>query len=50
MGILGNDRGHVDIDYIDPEGTIQLVDEEVFVIAGIRTDQVRSSMLFLSFV
>jgi len=50
MGTLGRGHGHVDIDYIDPEGTIQLLDEEVFVIASIRTDEVRSSMFFSTFM
>lgn len=46
MGTLRGGHGHVVIDYIDPKGTIQLFDEEVFVIAGIRTDEVRSNMFF----
>lgn len=42
-------RGHVYVDYIDSRGTFQLL-SEVFLIAGIRTDEVRSGMFFLTFV
>lgn len=36
----------MDIDYIDPKGTIQLFDEEVFAIVGIRTDEFAQTCSF----